>query len=129
MLVLTRRQGESIVISDNIKLTVVSVGPGRVKIGITAPPNVRIDREEIHSRIHQAQIQQENGSDVLAAVTSEVIDSQSNQNTIINSAPETRILNSQTPEKVPDEPHIVSISTPLSSMPKMTKFRPPRKPR
>lgn len=61
MLVLTRRPSESIVIANNIKITVVSVGPGRVKLGIEAPPSVRVDRKEIHDRIEQS-------SDVLAAV-------------------------------------------------------------
>jgi len=51
MLVLTRRIGETIVIDNQIRVTVVSVGPGRVKIGIDAPANVRVDREEIHARI------------------------------------------------------------------------------
>jgi carbon storage regulator len=51
MLVLTRRPSEQIIIDNNIRLTVVSVGPGRVKIGIEAPPHVRIDRSEIHDRI------------------------------------------------------------------------------
>jgi carbon storage regulator len=50
MLVLTRKPGESILIGDNIKVTVVSLGPGRVKIGIDAPPAVRVDREEVHAR-------------------------------------------------------------------------------
>lgn len=63
MLVLTRRPGEQIVIGDNIRVTVVSLGPGRVKIGIEAPPTVRIDRQEIHERIVQEQ-----ATDVLAAV-------------------------------------------------------------
>src|SRR2546421_10707244 len=53
MLVLTRRPGEQIVIGNGIRVTVVSVGPGRVKIGIEAPPSVRIDRSEIHDRIQQ----------------------------------------------------------------------------
>lgn len=61
MLVLTRRPSESIIIANNIKITVVSVGPGRVKLGIEAPPSVRVDRKEIHDRIEQS-------SDVLAAV-------------------------------------------------------------
>jgi carbon storage regulator CsrA len=47
MLVLTRKVGEEIVIGDNIRITVVEVGPGRVKIGIAAPRDVRIDRDEI----------------------------------------------------------------------------------
>src|SRR5437868_625197 len=55
MLVLTRRLGETIVIGNDIRLTVVSVGPGRVKLGIQAPANVRIDREEIHARIVEEQ--------------------------------------------------------------------------
>lgn len=53
MLVLTRRPGEQIVIDNGIRLTVVSVGPGRVKIGIEAPAHVRIDRSEIHDKIQQ----------------------------------------------------------------------------
>jgi len=47
MLVLTRKVGEEIVIGNNIRITVVEVGPGRVKIGIAAPRDVRIDRDEI----------------------------------------------------------------------------------
>jgi len=47
MLVLTRKIGEEIVIGDNIRITVVEVGPGRVKIGIAAPRDVKIDRDEI----------------------------------------------------------------------------------
>lgn len=50
MLVLTRKPGETIVIGDNIRLTVVALGPGRVKLGIEAPATVKIDREEIHTR-------------------------------------------------------------------------------
>lgn len=63
MLVLTRRPGEQIVIAGNIRLTVVNIGPGRVKIGIEAPDNVRVDRQEIFEKI-----QQEQAADVLHAV-------------------------------------------------------------
>ena len=55
MLVLTRRIGEQIVIGNDIRVTIVNVGPGRVKIGIEAPHNVRVDRAEIHERIAQEQ--------------------------------------------------------------------------
>jgi carbon storage regulator len=65
MLVLTRRPGEQIIIGDDIRLTVVSLGPGRVKIGIDAPPNVRIDREEVHQKIQKELAE---ASDVLAVV-------------------------------------------------------------
>ena len=50
MLVLTRKPGEQIIIADNIRITVVSVGPGRVKIGIEAPPSVKVDRQEVHEK-------------------------------------------------------------------------------
>ena len=50
MLVLTRKAGEQIIIQGNIRISVVSVGPGRVKIGIDAPADVKIDRQEIHER-------------------------------------------------------------------------------
>lgn len=50
MLVLTRKAGESIIIDGNIKLTVVQVAPGRVKIGVEAPSHVRIDRAEVAAR-------------------------------------------------------------------------------
>ena len=50
MLVLTRKVGESIVIANDIRITVVSLGNGRVKIGIEAPKGVSVDRSEIHER-------------------------------------------------------------------------------
>lgn len=50
MLVLTRKLEESIVIGGNIRITVLQVQGDRVRIGISAPPEVRIDREEVHER-------------------------------------------------------------------------------
>jgi carbon storage regulator len=47
MLVLTRRLGESILIGDNIRIVVVEVQRGRVRIGIEAPQDVVIRREEL----------------------------------------------------------------------------------
>lgn len=47
MLVLRRRQGESIILSSVIKITVLSVEGDRVKLGITAPPDVIVVREEL----------------------------------------------------------------------------------
>ena len=46
MLVLSRRQGEEVVIGDNIRLTVVAIRGTQVRLGITAPPGVAIQREE-----------------------------------------------------------------------------------
>ena len=47
MLVLSRKQGESIRINDNITIKIVNVGQGRVRIAIDAPSNVTILREEL----------------------------------------------------------------------------------
>jgi carbon storage regulator len=50
MLVLTRKLNESIILNDNIKVTVVEIKGGKVRLGIEAPRGVSVDREEIHSR-------------------------------------------------------------------------------
>ena len=50
MLVLSRRIGEEIVIGDNIRLTVVAVQGNKVRLGISAPDSVQVDRQEIHER-------------------------------------------------------------------------------
>lgn len=48
MLVITRKAGEGLVISDDIKITVTDVGKDRVKIGIDAPKEIRVVREELY---------------------------------------------------------------------------------
>jgi carbon storage regulator len=50
MLVLTRRIGEKIVIDGNIYLTVVGVQGNRVRLGVTAPPTLVVDRQEVNER-------------------------------------------------------------------------------
>lgn len=50
MLVLSRRPGEEIIIAGNIRISIVEVHGERVRIGITAPANVRVDRAEIQER-------------------------------------------------------------------------------
>lgn len=50
MLVLSRHVGETIVIDGAIHVTVVAVKGDRVRVGITAPQNVRVDRQEVHER-------------------------------------------------------------------------------
>ncbi len=51
MLVLTRRLGESITIGDNVKIIVVEIDGNQVKLGIEAPREIEIYREELYERI------------------------------------------------------------------------------
>ena len=51
MLILTRKLGENIRIGDRIKIIILDVKGGQVKLGIDAPPNVAVHREEIYERI------------------------------------------------------------------------------
>lgn len=51
MLVLTRRVGEEIVIGDMVRVKIVAVHNQRVKVGITAPSQVAVHREEVHQRL------------------------------------------------------------------------------
>jgi carbon storage regulator len=51
MLVLSRKTGETIRISDKITITVVAIGNGRVKLGIVAPLELSVHRGEVHDRI------------------------------------------------------------------------------
>ncbi len=53
MLVLSRKRGESIVIGDNIKITIIEHYHDSVRIGITAPIEVPIHRQEIQERIER----------------------------------------------------------------------------
>ena len=51
MLILTRKLGESAIIGDNIKLTVVEISKNQIKFGVEAPKNVIIHREEVFRKI------------------------------------------------------------------------------
>ncbi len=62
MLILTRKKGEAIAIGDNIQIQVLNVKGGQVRIGIDAPRDVRVNREE---RIEP----EDNSSTIPAAAT------------------------------------------------------------
>jgi carbon storage regulator len=51
MLVLTRKVGETIVINDNVRVTVIQQDRGKVRLAIAAPPEVRILRSELAERL------------------------------------------------------------------------------
>jgi carbon storage regulator len=51
VLVLTRKTGQEIILDGNIRITVASCGDGRVKLGIEAPRDVRVDRAEVAERV------------------------------------------------------------------------------
>ncbi len=53
MLILTRRVGESIVIGDDVTVTIVEAGRDHVRIGIDAPRSVPVHRQEVYAAISQ----------------------------------------------------------------------------
>lgn len=69
MLVLTRKSGEMIAIGDEIKIHIQEIRGNQVKIGIVAPPNVAVHREEVYLRIQDenrraVRVTQENMQDL-----------------------------------------------------------------
>ena len=51
MLVLSRRQGKSLIIGDDIKVTITDIRNGQIKLGIDAPKDVTVNREEVVKEI------------------------------------------------------------------------------
>ncbi|QPB41814.1 carbon storage regulator CsrA [Rodentibacter haemolyticus] len=62
MLILTRKAGETVLLGDDISITVLSVRGNQVKLGVKAPKDVSVHREEIYQRIRQ--LQDESSSDI-----------------------------------------------------------------
>ncbi len=59
MLILTRRVGETLMIGDEVSVTVLGVKGNQVRIGVNAPRDVSVHREEIYERIKNEQLSQE----------------------------------------------------------------------
>jgi carbon storage regulator len=56
MLILTRRIGETLMVGDEVTVTVLGVKGNQVRIGVNAPKDVAVHREEIYERIKQEQV-------------------------------------------------------------------------
>lgn len=68
MLILSRKTGESIVLDGGIEIKITEISGDRVKIGITAPPDIKVSRKELYATI------QENQAAAKAAAPDEIKD-------------------------------------------------------
>ena len=64
MLVLTRKPGEGIIIGDNIIIKIIEMKSGGIRIGIDAPRDTKIYRQEVYDRIRQENIEAAAGWDM-----------------------------------------------------------------
>ncbi|MBF8222334.1 MULTISPECIES: carbon storage regulator CsrA [Halomonadaceae] len=64
MLILTRRVGETLMIGDDITVTVLGVKGNQVRIGVNAPKDVAVHREEIYQRIQRERADDDEGNPV-----------------------------------------------------------------
>jgi len=67
MLILTRRVGETLMVGDEVTVTVLGVKGNQVRIGVNAPKEVAVHREEIYQRIKQEQEEEAKTEDVASS--------------------------------------------------------------
>jgi len=58
MLILTRRVTESLMVGDDVKVMILGVKGNQVRIGIDAPPDVGVHREEIYKKIQEKKVEE-----------------------------------------------------------------------
>ena len=59
MLILTRRVGETLMVGDDVKITVLGIKGNQVRIGVDAPKDIAVHREEIYQRIQDEKIKED----------------------------------------------------------------------
>ncbi len=64
MLILTRKSGETITIGENIQIRVLGVKGGQVRIGVDAPREVSVNREEVYARVQKEKDKQAEATDI-----------------------------------------------------------------
>ena len=74
MLVLTRRAGESVVIGDNIVITVLEARGDVIRLGITAPRDVQVHREEVYKELQAANREAVSPTDDAVRAVTEMLD-------------------------------------------------------
>ena len=73
MLALTRKKGDSIIINDNIEVTILDIQGDQVRLGINAPRDITIHRKEIYEQIRQENISAANISKSTVEVLNKLI--------------------------------------------------------
>ena len=72
MLILTRRVGETLMIGDEVTVTVLGVKGNQVRIGVNAPRDVAVHREEIYERIKREQAEAGQGVGLMSSHASQL---------------------------------------------------------